>query len=146
MHAPPDHAPMAKRADLDRGKHLTGHQNGTATLPAEDVLVFEAQPDGFKLIGGQGRGAGWANVVELRMVENPTVAQAWKVALPVRAPKGLVAEEQLRRLGRRHGAREQRGAERARADACAQRLDEAPGLAPVRLGFRPDDADATSLS
>jgi glutamine synthetase len=50
MHAPPDHAPMAERADLDRGKHLTGHQNGTATLPAEDVLVFEAQPDGFKLM------------------------------------------------------------------------------------------------
>ena len=84
MHAPPDHAPMAERADLDRGKHLTGHQNGTATLPAEDVLVFEAQPDGFKLIGGQGRGADWANLVELRMFENPTVAQAWKVALPVR--------------------------------------------------------------
>jgi diguanylate cyclase (GGDEF)-like protein len=80
---------MAERADhFDRGEHVTGHaagqQNGTAISVAEDVLVFEAQPDGFKLIGGKGRGAGWANVVELRMVENPTVAQAWKVALPVR--------------------------------------------------------------
>jgi diguanylate cyclase (GGDEF)-like protein len=76
---------MAERADhFDRGKHQTGYQNGTATSLAEDVLVFEAQPDGFKLIGGKGRGADWANVVELRMVENPTVAQAWKVALPVR--------------------------------------------------------------
>ena len=80
---------MAERADhFDRGEDQTGHrngyQNGTATSLAEDVLVFEAQPDGFKLIGGKGRGAGWANVVELRMVENPTVAQAWKVALPVR--------------------------------------------------------------
>jgi diguanylate cyclase (GGDEF)-like protein len=76
---------MAERADdFDPGADLTGHLYGTATSSAEDVLVFEAQPDGFKLIGGQGRGAGWANVVELRMVENPTVAQAWKVALPVR--------------------------------------------------------------
>lgn len=68
---------MAERADTD-------HQNGAATSLAEDVLVFEAQPDGFKLIGGKGRGAGWANIVELRMAENPTVAQAWKVAMPVR--------------------------------------------------------------
>src|SRR4051812_34189585 len=60
--------------------------NGTAlvTAPAEDVLVFEAQADGFKLIGGKGRGAGWAAIVELRLVDNPTVAQAWKCAVPVR--------------------------------------------------------------
>jgi diguanylate cyclase (GGDEF)-like protein len=60
--------------------------SGTAlvTAPAEDVLVFEAQTDGFKLIGGKGRGAGWADIVELRLVDNPTVAQAWKCAMPVR--------------------------------------------------------------
>lgn len=80
---------MAERADhFDRGNHQNryqnGYQNGTATPLAEDVLVLEAQPDGFKLIGGTGRGAGWANIVELRTVENPTVAQAWKVATPVR--------------------------------------------------------------
>ncbi len=54
------------------------------TAPAEDVLVFEAQHEGFKLIGGKGRGAGWADIVELRVADNPTVAQAWKSAVPVR--------------------------------------------------------------
>jgi hypothetical protein len=59
---------------------------GTAlvTAPAEDVLVFEVQHDGFKLIGGKGRGAGWADIVELRIADNPTVAQAWNGAVPVR--------------------------------------------------------------
>ena len=76
---------MGERADhFDRGEHSTGTATGTATSLAEDVLVFEAHADGFKLIGGKGRGAGWANLVELRMVENPTVAQAWKTAMPVR--------------------------------------------------------------
>lgn len=54
------------------------------SAPAEDVLVFVAQTDGFKLIGGKGRGAGWADIVELRLSDNPTVAQAWKRAMPVR--------------------------------------------------------------
>jgi diguanylate cyclase (GGDEF)-like protein len=77
---------MAERADhFDRGQHESvTNQNEAATSPAEDVLVFEAQADGFKLIGCKCRGAGWANIVELRMVENPTVAQAWKTAMPVR--------------------------------------------------------------
>ncbi|MEP7360115.1 MAG: hypothetical protein ABI744_00915 [Chloroflexota bacterium] len=57
---------------------------GPVTAPAEDVLVFEWQPDGFKLVGGKGRGAGWADIVELRLVDNPAVAQAWKRAVPVR--------------------------------------------------------------
>lgn len=60
------------------------HSATPVTAPAEDVLVFEAQPDGFKLIGGKGRGAGWAAIVELRLNDNPTVAQAWKGAAPVR--------------------------------------------------------------
>jgi diguanylate cyclase (GGDEF)-like protein len=51
---------------------------------AEDVLVFEARPGCFRLIGGKGRGAGWADIVELRVDENPTFAQAWKCAMPVR--------------------------------------------------------------
>lgn len=63
--------------------------NGTdraalVAAPAEDVLVFEAQTDGFKLIGGKGRGAGWADIVELRIADNPTVAKAWNRAMPVR--------------------------------------------------------------
>lgn len=59
-------------------------QGAPATALAEDVLVFEAQPDGFKLIGGKGRGAGWADIVELRTVDNPTVEQAWRCAMPLR--------------------------------------------------------------
>ena len=59
-------------------------QGALFNAPAEDVLVFEAQPDCFKLIGGKGRGAGWADIVDLRMVDNPTVVQAWKSAMPVR--------------------------------------------------------------
>ena len=66
----------------------TDYPDTPATAVAEDVLVFEAQPDGFKLIGGKGRGAGWANIVELRMADNPTVEQAWKWAMPVRVATG----------------------------------------------------------
>ena len=77
---------MAQRAEPP--DHLTDLTLRLADPPdtalAEDVLVFEAQPDGFRLIGGMGRGAGWADIVELRLADNPTFAQAWKCAMPVR--------------------------------------------------------------
>lgn len=76
---------MAEPAQpIERGEEGADVRAALATAPAEDVLVFESQPDGFKLIGGKGRGAGWAGVVELRLGDNPTVAQTWKVAMPVR--------------------------------------------------------------
>ena len=55
-----------------------------AAALAEDVLVFESRDEGFRLIGGRGRGAGWADIVDLGLTDNPTVSQAWRCAIPVR--------------------------------------------------------------
>jgi diguanylate cyclase (GGDEF)-like protein len=82
---------MAPRAD--RLENSTDMTTRLADPPdrarAEDVMVFEARPDGFRLIGGKGRGAGWADIVEIRLADNPTFAQAWKRAMPVRVSSAM---------------------------------------------------------
>lgn len=47
-------------------------------LPPGDVLVFEHREDGFTLVGGSGRGAGWAGIVELDLAEAVLVGAAWR--------------------------------------------------------------------
>ncbi len=50
----------------------------------EDMLVFEHVDDGFGLLGGRGRGAGWAGQVRLDAAESSLVAQAWQAGHTVR--------------------------------------------------------------
>ena len=51
---------------------------------AEDVLVFESAGEGFVLVGGSGRGAGWAGVVELDAANIGLVGRAWSRGTPER--------------------------------------------------------------
>jgi diguanylate cyclase (GGDEF)-like protein len=66
------------RAKAARGSAVV--QPGAAT----DVLVFERTDAGFSLIGGRGRGEGWAGIVEVAAAEESLVKRAWKVGVPVR--------------------------------------------------------------
>ena len=50
----------------------------------EDVLVFRWTPDCFRLIGGRGRGAGWANIVDVLPEESESMTKAWRTGTPVR--------------------------------------------------------------
>ncbi len=50
----------------------------------KDILVFERSETGFSLIGGIGRGAKWAGIVELSDAEDSVVRRAWSTGLPVR--------------------------------------------------------------
>ena len=43
-----------------------------------DVLVFEHVRDGFEVVGGRGRGAGWAGIVRLEQAEDSLVGRAWR--------------------------------------------------------------------
>jgi diguanylate cyclase (GGDEF)-like protein len=51
---------------------------------AEDVLVFRWEPNVFRLIGGRGRGAGWANIVDVDHTESPAMQRAWRSGATVR--------------------------------------------------------------
>jgi diguanylate cyclase (GGDEF)-like protein len=46
-----------------------------ATLRVEDLLVFALREDGASLLGGSGRGAGWAGLVELSAAGEPPLAE-----------------------------------------------------------------------
>ncbi len=43
-----------------------------------DVLIFEHTDGGFVLVGGTGRGAGWAGIVELERIDEALVGRAWR--------------------------------------------------------------------
>jgi diguanylate cyclase (GGDEF)-like protein len=49
-----------------------------------DILVFERTDAGFTLIGGNGRGAGWAGIVDVPDSEHTLVRRAWAAGTPVR--------------------------------------------------------------
>ena len=53
-------------------------------ISADDVLVFAGGTTGFRLIGGTGRGEGWADIVELHAEDEPLIDRAWRTGLPVR--------------------------------------------------------------
>lgn len=52
--------------------------------PTGDVLVFERSNDTFALVGGTGRGEGWAGNVEVSEHEPSMVSRAWHVGTAVR--------------------------------------------------------------
>ena len=81
----------------------TGHREGVGTaaviearpagedvpssrsnITTEDILVFERTPHGFTLVGGRGRGAGWAGVVDLDDADDSVVSRAWRGSTPLR--------------------------------------------------------------
>lgn len=53
-------------------------------LGADDILVFARHGDGFRVVGGAGRGNGWADIVEIRSDDEPLATRAWRSGLPVR--------------------------------------------------------------
>lgn len=50
----------------------------------EDILVFEHRHDGSRLVGGTGRGSGWADIVEFVTADEPLASRAWHGGIPVR--------------------------------------------------------------
>ena len=61
--------------------------DASSTIPpsvADDTLVFVREERGFRLAGGEGRGAGWADIVEVLEGEEPLIDRAWTSGTPVR--------------------------------------------------------------
>src|SRR5437899_7991421 len=50
----------------------------------DDILVFGFAHEMFRVIGGRGRGAGWADIVEVRASEEPIIERVWRSGVPVR--------------------------------------------------------------
>jgi diguanylate cyclase (GGDEF)-like protein len=71
-------AVTARRPSID------DRQRRSDFLDTEDVLVFERTATGFTLVGGRGRGEGWAGVVELEDGDETAVARAWHGSSPIR--------------------------------------------------------------
>lgn len=53
-----------------------------AGASVQDILVFERTDVGFSLLGGAGRGAGWAGIVELDRDDDSIVGRAWRTGIP----------------------------------------------------------------
>ncbi|MBA2489429.1 MAG: GGDEF domain-containing protein [Chloroflexi bacterium] len=66
--------PRRRRARPERPPHVAP----TARAEVGDVLVFERAHGGFALVGGTGRGAGWAGVVELELADDSVVGRSWR--------------------------------------------------------------------
>lgn len=50
----------------------------------DDVLVFEHSDTGFALVGGRGRGAGWAGAVQLDADDDSFLGRAWRIGQTIR--------------------------------------------------------------
>jgi diguanylate cyclase (GGDEF)-like protein len=60
-----------------RNRSLAAQPAGDLSAP-QDVLVFESMDTGFALVGGQGRGAGWAGIVQLGPADEALVGRSWR--------------------------------------------------------------------
>ena len=67
---------------------LPSKPSSTPIVP-DDVLVFEQRSEGARLIGGTGRGAGWAEIVEFAAADEPLASRAWNSGMPVRVAGGV---------------------------------------------------------
>src|SRR5688500_12115566 len=72
---------LASGTSPARNQPALGH---SITHPPSDILVFEKTEAGITLVGGNGRGAGWAGIVEVPDSEQTLVREAWSVGTPVR--------------------------------------------------------------
>lgn len=61
-----------------KGKRRPGPVYPETTIAVDDVLVFEHSEAGFSLIGGSGRGAGWAGIVDVGTGPDSLVGRAWQ--------------------------------------------------------------------
>jgi diguanylate cyclase (GGDEF)-like protein len=68
-----------------RSSSSSAVSDASADSPAEqldaqidDILVFEYGDRGFTLAGGEGRGAGWAGIVELDAADAALVGRSWR--------------------------------------------------------------------
>jgi diguanylate cyclase (GGDEF)-like protein len=59
-------------------------RTGGQPLAPEDVLVFDRSETTFDLVGGSGRGAGWAGIVEVPVDDSCLITRAWAAAVPLR--------------------------------------------------------------
>jgi diguanylate cyclase (GGDEF)-like protein len=66
-----------------------------SALGASDVLVLQRHADALRLLGGSGRGAGWAGAVEVQAADEPHV----RLASPGQSPVRLAGSEPLRVIG-----------------------------------------------
>ena len=74
-----------------------------ADVGVTDILVFARSGSRFQLIGGAGRGVGWAGVVEVPVQDEPLLAAAWDSGVIARAD----TPEKARKVGpywNRHAA------------------------------------------
>ena len=63
--------------DVARGDTHIGAAEPTLRHDLKDVLVFEHSDRAFVLVGGVGRGAGWAGIVEVETADAAAVGRAW---------------------------------------------------------------------
>jgi diguanylate cyclase (GGDEF)-like protein len=68
--------PLAPRAA--RSLSLPTRESSSERIGLDDVLVFEHTDRGFALVGGSGRGAGWAGIVDLLPSDEALVGRAWR--------------------------------------------------------------------
>src|SRR5512132_54029 len=66
-----------------------------SALGASDVLVLQRHADALRLLGGSGRGAGWAGAVEVQSADEPHV----RLAVPGQSPVRLAGSEPVRVIG-----------------------------------------------
>jgi hypothetical protein len=57
------HATAEQRAERSQASAAASERQ--TAVAADDVLVFRWESDHFHLMGGTGRGAGWANIVDV---------------------------------------------------------------------------------
>ena len=72
-----------------------GIQAVADALSATDVLVLQRDGEGLRLLGGVGRGSGWAGSVEVQTADEPHA----RMALPGTSPVRLAGSEPMRVIG-----------------------------------------------
>lgn len=80
--APARSAP--KRSARVPPREAAGGDAGTTALNVGDLLVFELHGGVLRLVGGRGRGASWAGVVEAALEDEPLARRAVRSGTPVR--------------------------------------------------------------
>jgi len=63
---------------MHSGARVVAGQVAAAARAPEDVLIFEQTDLGFTLVGGDGRGAGWAGIVDLGPADDALVGRSWR--------------------------------------------------------------------
>jgi diguanylate cyclase (GGDEF)-like protein len=90
------HQPTSERIG-DAGESLVDGPSADDAIAAvhelglSDILVFELSGERFRLVGGVGRGPGWAGIVELEPANEPYLDRAWRTGVPIRLDGAPIA-------------------------------------------------------